>query len=87
MIALMKSVAKEFGAEGINANAIAPGTIDTPMRDSFGDVIKHRFDESVPMKRPGTAGELADTVLFLASDCATYINGATLHVNGGSLLV
>ena len=87
MIALMKSVAKEFGAEGINANAISPGPIDTPMRDGFGDEIKRRLVEAVPLKRAGTARELADAVLFLASNRASYINGATLHVNGGSLLV
>lgn len=87
MLALMKSVAREFGAEGINANAIAPGTIDTPMRDSFRDEIKRQLVESSPMKRPGTARELADAVLFLVSSRASYINGATLHVNGGCLLV
>ena len=87
MIALMKSVAKEFGAEGINANAIAPGTIDTPMRNSLGDEIKRQLVESAPLGRPGTAKELADAVLFLVSSRASYINGATLHVNGGSLLV
>jgi len=87
MIALMKSVAKEFGAEGINANAISPGPIDTPMRDGFGEEIKRRLVEGVPLKRAGTAGELADAVLFLASKRASYVNGATLHVNGGSLLI
>ena len=87
MIALMKSVAKGFGIEGINANAIAPGTIETPLRDSFSDEIKNRFLESVPLKRVGTARELADAVLYLVSSRSTYVNGATLHVNGGSLLV
>jgi len=87
MIALMKSVAKEFGGEGINANAVAPGTIDTPMTDSFGEAIKRRFVESAPTKRQGTPQEVADAVLFLVSSRSSYVNGATLHVNGGSLLV
>lgn len=87
MIALMKSIAKGFGAEGINANAITPGTVDTPLTDSFSETIKRRFAEAAPLKRQGTAEELADATLFLVSSRATYINGATLHVNGGSLLV
>jgi len=87
MIALMKSVAKEFGGEGINANAVAPGTIDTPMTDSFGEAIKRRFVESAPLKRQGSPQEVADAVLFLVSSRSNYVNGATLHVNGGSLLV
>ena len=69
------------------ANAIAPGTIDTPLTDHFGDAIKDRFVESVPLKRRGIPGEVADAALFLVSSHAGYVNGATLHVNGGSLLV
>jgi len=86
MIALMKSVAKEFAAEGITANAIAPGTIDTPMTDSFGSVLKGRLAESALLKRQGTPREIADAALFLVSSRATYVTGATMHVNGGALL-
>ena len=87
MIALMKSVAKEFGGRGINANAIAPGTIDTPMTDSFGGEVQRRFVGSAPLERKGSPREVADAALFLVSSCSGYVNGATLHVNGGSLLV
>ena len=87
MLALMKVVAKEFAMEGILANAIAPGSIDTPITDSFGIEAKQRYAEASVLKRQGTPRELADAVLFLVSDRSTYVNGATLHVNAGSLLV
>ena len=87
IIALMKSVAKEFGQEGVQANAIAPGSIDTPMADSLGQEFVSRVVQSVPLKRQGTPRELADAVLFLVSNRAGFVNGATLHVNGGQLLV
>ncbi len=87
MIALMKVVAKEFATEGILANAIAPGSIDTPLTDDFGVEIKQRFAEASTLKRQGTPREIADAALFLVSDRSTYVNGATLHVNAGSLLV
>lgn len=87
IIALMKVVAKNFASEGILANAVAPGSIDTPLTDSFGSEAKRKFAEASPLKRQGTAGELADAVLYLVSDRASYITGATFHVNGGSLLV
>lgn len=87
MLALMKVVAKEFAAEGVLANAIAPGSIDTPITNSFGPDAKARYAEAATLKRQGTPRELADAVLYLVSQRATYVNGATLHVNGGSLLV
>jgi 3-oxoacyl-[acyl-carrier protein] reductase len=86
MVALMKSVAKELATEGINANAIAPGTTDTPMTDSFGSELKGRLAESTLLKRRGTPREIADAALFLVSSGANYMTGATLHVNGGALL-
>ena len=87
MIALMKVVAKKFASEGILANAIAPGSIDTPLADRFGPEVKKDFAKATPLKRQGTARELADSVLYLVSDRATYVTGATFHINGGFLLV
>jgi len=87
MIAMTKSAAKEFASDGILVNAIAPGTIDTPMTDSFGEAQKEQFAQAAPLGRQGTASELADAVWYLVSDRSTYVTGATLHVNGGSLLV
>ena len=87
MLALMKVVAKEFAGEGVLTNAIAPGSIDTPITASFGPDTKRKYADTATLKRQGTPRELADAVLFLVSDRSTYINGAPLHVNGGSLLV
>ena len=63
MLALMKVVAKEFAAEGILANAIAPGSIDTPITESFGPEAKARYAEAATLKRQGSPRELADAVL------------------------
>lgn len=87
MIALMKSVAKGFCREGINANAVAPWTISTQIPEAFGEAIVNQWVEATPLKRQGTPKEVADAVLYLVSDRASYVNGATMHVNGGYLLV
>jgi 3-oxoacyl-[acyl-carrier protein] reductase len=87
LIALTKSLAKEGAAEGILVNAIAPGSIDTPMLESFGPEARVQYAEAALLKRQGTPRELAESVVFLVSPAASYITGATLHVNGGVLLV
>jgi 3-oxoacyl-[acyl-carrier protein] reductase len=87
MIAMTKSAAKEFAADGLRVNAIAPGSIDTPLTDSFGEVQKEEFRQAAPLKRQGSPREIADAVWYLVSDRSTYVTGATLHVNGGSLLI
>ena len=88
VIALTKSAAKEFATDGILVNAIAPGSIDTPLaKQNFTEQQRDAYRKAAVLNRHGTAAEVADTVLFLASERSTYITGATLHVNGGSLLV
>lgn len=87
LIAMTKSLAKSCATDGILVNAVAPGSIDTPMLESFGDEARRDFAEASLLKRQGTPRELAEAVLFLVSDSATYITGSTLHVNGGALLV
>ncbi len=87
LIALTKSLAKEGASDGILVNAIAPGSIDTPMLESFGPEARVKYAEAALLKRQGTPKELAETVVFLVSPASSYITGATLHVNGGSLLV
>ena len=87
MIALMKYVARNFAADGILANAIAPGSIDTPITNSFGPEVKRNFAKISFLDRQGTPRELADAVLFLVSERATYVTGATFHINGGFVLV
>ena len=87
IIALSKYLAKQFANEGILSNSIAPGSIDTPLTDSFGQDKKHRFREVSLLKRQGTPRELAEAVLFLSSSRSGYVTGSTVHVNGGSLLI
>ncbi|MFN8007673.1 MAG: glucose 1-dehydrogenase [Terriglobia bacterium] len=87
LIALTKSAAKSFAKDGILVNAIAPGSVDTPMAESFGEAQVEAFCQAAPLKRQGSPREIADAVWFLVSDRSTYVTGATLHVNGGSLLV
>lgn len=86
ILALMKSVAKGFAVYGITANAVSPGTINTPMTESFGLQIKKSFIENCVMKRQGDSREVADAVLYLVSDRATYVTGHTLNVDGGFAL-
>lgn len=87
LIALTKSLAKEGAADGILVNAIAPGSIDTPMLESFGPEARVKYAEAALLKRQATPKELAETIVFLVSPASSYITGATLHVNGGALLV
>lgn len=85
-IALMKSVAKGFARFGITANAVSPGTIDTPLTNNFDPKIQKGFINNCVLKRQGKPAEVADAVLYLASGRSTYITGHVLHVDGGFLL-
>jgi NAD(P)-dependent dehydrogenase (short-subunit alcohol dehydrogenase family) len=73
-------LSKELADDGIRVNAVAPGLIDTEIHEP-GRL--DRITPMIPMKRPGTSGEVADSVLFLMSDAAAYISGAVLSVTGG----
>jgi 3-oxoacyl-[acyl-carrier protein] reductase len=78
-----KSLAREVGVRGITVNAIAPGFIDTDMTENLPEDQKLELAAQIPMGRLGTANEIAQAVLFLASDSGSYITAQTLHVNGG----
>ena len=82
-----KSLAREVGVRGITVNAIAPGFIDTDMTDSLPEDQKAVLTSQIPMGRLGTVNEIAQAVLFLASDSGSYITAQTLHVNGGMYTV
>ena len=83
LIGLARSVARELGSRSITANVIAPGFIDTDMTAELGDARKAEILGSVPLKRYGTADEIAGAALFLASPAAAYVTGAVLPVDGG----
>jgi 3-oxoacyl-[acyl-carrier protein] reductase len=83
MIGFSKSLAREVGSRGITVNVVSPGFIDTDMTRGLPEVQKEALLTSIPMARLGDPGEIANAVVFLASDHAGYITGETLHVNGG----
>ncbi|WFU47258.1 SDR family oxidoreductase [Sinorhizobium terangae] len=77
-------LAREVAAEGIRVNAVRPGIIDTDIHASGGLPDRARdMAPSIPAQRPGTTGEVADAILYLLSDKATYVTGAILNVSGG----
>ena len=83
IIAMTKSIAAEVGGRGITANAIAPGFIKTPMTDVLPEELKAKYLEQIPAGRFGEPIDIANACVFLASDEASYINGQTIHINGG----
>ena len=82
IIALMKSTAKELGARGIRANAVAPGYIDTDMTRALPQEVRDGFISRIPLRRAGTPEEVAQVVLFLASDMSSYVSGQVLSIDG-----
>lgn len=82
IIALMKSTAKELGARGIRANAIAPGYIDTDMTQALPQEVRDSFVARIPLRRPGSPDEVAQVALFLASDQSSYVSGQVIAIDG-----
>ena len=83
IIGFSKSVAKEVGSRNIRCNAIAPGFIGTDMTDELDEKTKENFLANIPLKRLGSGEDVANTVLFLASDMSTYVTGQVISVCGG----
>jgi NAD(P)-dependent dehydrogenase (short-subunit alcohol dehydrogenase family) len=84
MLSMTKSIAREFGAYGIRANAICPAMIDTSMLDGLSDERLAGIIDAIPLKRTGTTREAAGACLFLASELSGFVTGATIDVNGGT---
>ncbi len=83
IIGFTKALAKELGPSNVRVNAVAPGFIKTDMTAHISDQAVEEFLQEVPLSRVGTVNEIAQTVLFLASDNASYITGQIIGVNGG----
>ena len=83
IVAMSKSLAIEYAKKNININCISPGFIKTTMTDKLDDKFKEAIISKIPSARLGEPDDIANAVLFLCSDQSDYINGETLHVNGG----
>lgn len=86
LIGLAKSFAKAGAADGVLVNCVCPGQVDTPLTRQFPADKVAALTQAIPLRRMATATEVANVVVFLASDAASYITGATVPVNGGMLM-
>ncbi|HLF52887.1 3-oxoacyl-[acyl-carrier-protein] reductase [Flavobacterium sp.] len=85
VIGFTKSVALELGSRNIRCNAIAPGFIETEMTAKLNEDVVQGWRESIPLRRGGTAEDVANACLFFASDMSTYVTGQVMNVDGGML--
>lgn len=86
LMGMTKSLAREIGSRGITVNCVAPGFIDTDMTAGLPEEHKAHLLAQIPLGRLGSAQEVADACLYLASDAGAYVSGTTLHVNGGMFM-
>jgi len=86
VIALTKSTANELASRGVRANAIAPGFISSKMTDALSEDVRKQYLSRIPLGRFGTVEDIANAVVFLASEQSSYMTGQTLHVNGGMVM-
>lgn len=86
VIGFTKATAKELASRNININAVAPGFIGTEMTDKLPEEVKTKYLETIPLKRIGSGKNIADAVMFLASDMSDYITGQTICVDGGLVM-
>ncbi|MFP4456037.1 MAG: 3-oxoacyl-[acyl-carrier-protein] reductase [Clostridia bacterium] len=86
VIGLTKSVAKELASRNIRVNAIAPGFIQTAMTEKLNEKVKESMLNKIPLKRYGSTEDVANLVVFLASDKSNYITGQVIHVDGGMVM-
>jgi 3-oxoacyl-[acyl-carrier protein] reductase len=83
---MSRSLAREIGTRNITVNCVAPGFIDTDMTRALSEDQQNALKGNIPLGRLGSADDVANAVVFLASDQAGYVTGTTLHVNGGLYL-
>ena len=87
MVGMTKALAQEVASRGVTVNMVAPGFIETPMTHVLSDVQKAKLSESIPLGRLGQPSDIASAVLYLASQEAAWVTGATIHVNGGMAMI
>jgi 3-oxoacyl-[acyl-carrier protein] reductase len=87
LVGMSKSLAQEVGSRGITVNVVAPGFVDTKMTEALDEAQRQRLLAAIPMGRMGQPDDVAGAVVYLASDEAGWITGATLHVNGGMAMI
>ena len=83
VIGLCRALALEFAPRKVRVNAIAPGFIETDMTNALSDEVRNEWAKQIPLRRGGSAREVADVAMFLASDISTYITGQVINVCGG----
>ena len=86
IVAMSKSLAIEYAKKNINVNCISPGFINTAMTDKIDEKFKESIISKIPANRLGKPEDVANAVFFFASSSSDYINGETIHVNGGLYL-
>ena len=87
LVGMSKALAQEVASRGITVNVVAPGFVATNMTDALTDAQKTKLSESIPLGRMGQPDDIAAAVVYLASDEAAWVTGATLHVNGGMAML
>ena len=87
MVGMSKSLGQEVASRGITVNCVAPGFISTPMTDVLSEDQQEKLNAGIPMGRMGTVQDIANGVLYLSSDEASYMTGQTLHINGGMAML
>jgi len=87
LVGMSKSLAQEVASRGITVNVVAPGFVDTAMTEALNDAQKAKLAEQIPLGRIGQPEDIAGAVVYLASDAAAWVTGATLHVNGGMAML
>jgi 3-oxoacyl-[acyl-carrier protein] reductase len=87
LVGMSKSLAQEVGSRGITVNVVAPGFVDTAMTEVLTAAQKAKLSEQIPLGRIGQPEDIAGAVVYLASDAAAWVTGATLHVNGGMAML